>query len=114
MKQDAIRTDINYLSGRLTISYELLDTDTTAYLTTRQVTSRITSYSNKQVPGVFVVCTLLRDGSGTDSIGTMSLDISKLGFKPGSTIDHVEIQFQVAGGPGGGNGAVILRTGFPY
>jgi hypothetical protein len=114
MKQDAIRADINYLSGRLTISYELLDLDTTGYLTTKQTTSRITSYSSKQLPGVLVVCTLLRDGSGTDSVGAMNVDISKLGFKPGSIIDHVEIQFQVAGGPGSGGGAVILRTGFPY
>lgn len=114
MKQDAIRAEVNYLSGRLSISYELLDYNTNGILTTKQTTTRITSYSNKQLAGVLVICDLLKDTSGTDRIGTMNIDISKLGFKPGSSIDYVEIQFKDAGGPGGGNGAVILRTGFPY
>jgi hypothetical protein len=111
MKQNAIRVDINYISKKLELTYGLVD-DTTAYLTTNQTVQRITTCGGSQVPGVLITCTLLTTSGGSSAYKSMSIDVSRLGFRTGETIDYVEIQFRDSGG--GSKGAIVMRTGFPY
>jgi hypothetical protein len=113
MKQDAIRLDVNYRNQVMTIDYDLVDMDVSSFKSTSHTVIKVTTCGANSLPGILVECKLLTDNSGSDPVGKMTLDLSRLGFSAGDTIDYVEINFDNGGG-GSSRRSISMRVGFPY